>query len=66
MGTVNEVLEAARKLNHEERLQLIHALEELEADEWDRQIAADAAAGKLDFLFAEALDAEAKGQLRNL
>ncbi|MEB4589786.1 hypothetical protein VSS37_02220 [Candidatus Thiothrix sp. Deng01] len=65
MGTVNDLLEAARKLTHEERAQLIQKLEELEADDWDAQIAADAASGKLDFLLAEALDAETKGQLRD-
>lgn len=37
-----------------------------EDDAWDRQIAADAEAGKLDFLIAEAMEAEAKGQLRYL
>lgn len=66
MGTVNDLLEAARKLSHEERLQLIHDLEELEAAEWDKKIAADAASGKLDFLLNEALEVEANGTLRNL
>lgn len=35
---------------------------ESEDDAWDRQIAADAEAGKLDFLIAEAMEAEAKGR----
>ena len=38
----------------------------IKGDEWDKQIAADTEAGKLDFLIAEALDAEAKGTLRYL
>ncbi len=33
---------------------------------WDRDIEADAAAGKLDFLIQEARDAKRTGRLRNL
>ncbi|MER2528228.1 MAG: hypothetical protein ABTR07_09915 [Candidatus Competibacter denitrificans] len=33
---------------------------------WDRQIEADAAAGKLDFLIDEALAEKARGALREL
>ena len=33
---------------------------------WDRQIAADAAAGRLDFLAREARDEKASGRLRDL
>ncbi len=33
---------------------------------WDRQIETDAAAGKLDFLLAEALAAKAEGTLQDL
>jgi hypothetical protein len=33
---------------------------------WDRQIEADAASGKLDFLVREARDAKASGKLRKL
>ena len=39
---------------------------ERQANEWDAQIAADATAGKLDFLLQQALDAEQQGQLREL
>ena len=43
---------------------LLERINELEAEQtWDKQIAADAAHGKLDFLMAEALEAEQKGQL---
>lgn len=34
-------------------------------EEWDRRIAADSAAGRLDFLKREALAAKAKDQLRD-
>ena len=35
-------------------------------ERWDRQLAADVAAGKLDFLRQEALAAKTKGKLRDL
>ena len=35
-------------------------------ERWDRQLAADVAAGKLDFLRQEALAAKAQGKLRDL
>lgn len=33
---------------------------------WDQQLAADVAAGKLDFLIEEAMAAKSQGQLQNL
>lgn len=35
-------------------------------EQWDHQIEADAAAGKLDFLLTEALTAQNQGTLRDL
>lgn len=35
-------------------------------ENWDQQLAADANAGKLDFLMAEASDEKARGSLRDL
>ena len=35
-------------------------------DDWDKQIAADSATGKLDFLKREALAAKTKGTLKEL
>jgi hypothetical protein len=46
--------------------QLREWIEAREWDDWNRQIAADSATGKLDFLKREALEAKAKGQLREL
>ena len=54
------------KLTDRERTQLLQELAELDADAWDRQIAEDYAAGKLDALIAEA-DADVKaGRVREL
>ena len=41
-------------------------LNELDKDEWDRQIETDSNAGKLDFLIVEALEAQKEGTLKNL
>lgn len=46
--------------------QLRQWFNELDWDEWDRQIEVDSNAGKLDFLIAEALEAKEKGTLKNL
>ena len=35
-------------------------------EQWDKQIEADTASGKLDFLITEAMAEKARGQLRNL
>jgi len=54
MSTVEEIKEAcATKLSVAERGQILEWLRELD-DEWDRQIAEDAKAGRLDKLFDEA------------
>jgi hypothetical protein len=41
-------------------------LSEREWESWDREIEADSAAGKLDFLVHEARDEKAKGTLKEL
>ena len=46
--------------------QLRQWFNELDWDEWDRQVEVDSNAGKLDFLIAEALEAKEKGTLKNL
>lgn len=53
-------------LPRQEFRQLRDWIETKEWEDWDRQIAADSASGKLDFLKQEALAAKAKGQLRDL
>ncbi len=53
-------------LSKQDFKQLRDWLETMEWEDWDGRIAADSASGKLDFLKREALEAKAKGQLRNL
>jgi hypothetical protein len=46
-----------------EREELLRWLEQYKEDDWDRQISADAASGKLDFLSKEASQAKKYGSL---
>jgi hypothetical protein len=63
MSTVEEIKEAIDKLSPAERARLEELLHP-DDDAWDRQMRADAKAGKLDRLIAEA-DADIKaGNLR--
>ena len=48
MSTVAEIREAIQKLSLEERVELMAELHGFEDDDWDRQMKADAAAGKFD------------------
>lgn len=66
MGTAKDVLKAYQQLSPDEQSKVLSVLNHLNDDEWDRQIAADAESGKLDFLLEEALQAEKKGQLKDL
>jgi hypothetical protein len=54
MSTVHEIEEAIQQLSPEERAALRAWLNELDAAEWDRQLEADVAAGRLDWLADEA------------
>jgi hypothetical protein len=56
MSTVREIEDAIRQLSSEDRAALRAWLAELEAAEWDRQLEADVAAGRLDWLAQEARD----------
>jgi len=49
-----EIRAEIAKLTDRERTQLLQELAEMDAAAWDRQIAEDFAAGKLDALIAEA------------
>jgi len=65
MSTVQEIEQAIAALPREEFWLLTDKLVEMRDDSWGQRIEADAAAGRLDFLFADA-DAEAKeGSLRS-
>ena len=55
MSTVAEIIDAVRHLSEAEKDDFLAELREVEfEDGWDRQMDADAAAGKLDFLVKEA------------
>ncbi len=66
MSTVAEIIDAVKHLNDEEKDEFLEKLREVEfEDAWDRQIEADAKAGKLDFLVREADDAMRSEALRD-
>jgi hypothetical protein len=50
MSTVEEIKAAIAALTLEERAEVARALYDWEDDDWDRQMKADAASGKLDKL----------------
>ena len=65
MNTVAEIITAVRRLNEEQKDEFLEKLREIEfEDGWDRQLEADAKAGKLDFLLREADDAALTDSLR--
>ncbi len=66
MSRVEEIKEAIDTLPEEEYIQLRQWFSEKDWQKWDRQIAADAESGKLDFLLKEALEAKSKNKLREL
>ena len=67
MNTVAEIIEAVKQLNDVSKGELLEKLAEVDFDdEWDRQIEADAKAGRLDFLWAEAKKEIAEGRTRPL
>ena len=66
MSTITEIQEAIAQLTPGEREELRLWLAQFDEDDWDRQISADAASGKLDFMEEEALRARQAGKLRPL
>jgi hypothetical protein len=57
MCTVTEIIEAVKSLGVEEKGAFLTRLSEVDFDDaWDRQIAADAEAGRLDNLWQQALE----------
>ena len=65
MSTVLEIENAIDRLQPVERAQVAAWLARKEAQDWDAQMDADAAAGRLDFLFREAADERKSGQLKD-
>ena len=66
MSTVAEIREAIEKLSLEERAELMAELHGYEDDDWDRQMKADAAAGKFDAMNRDAEADCRAGQTRSL
>lgn len=61
-----EIIEAVKHLSEAEKDDFLDQLRAVEfEDDWDRQMEADAKAGKLDFLVREADDAIRSGSLRD-
>ena len=62
MSTVEELEAAVQKLSPEERAAFRAWFAEFDAAEWDRQLEGDVAAGRLDWLAAEALQDHQHGR----
>lgn len=57
MSTVVEIIDAVKNLDEQERGEFLEKLTEIDFDDaWDRQIEADAKAGRLDHLWGQALE----------
>jgi hypothetical protein len=66
VSSVEAIQAAIASLAPEEYARLREWFIERDWEQWDRQIEADAQAGKLDFLIAEAMVEKVQGQLRDL
>jgi hypothetical protein len=66
MSKIDELKADIERLPGEEVAELFRWLSEREWERWDNEIAADSAAGKLDFLVREAHEEKAKGTLKEL
>ncbi len=65
MSTVAEIKEAIERLSPQERCELEALLHPRTDDDWDREMQADAAAGKFDVLKDEAAAERRAGKLRD-
>jgi len=66
MGKLEQITQQIEALEGDELKAFANWFEEFHADHWDRQIAADVEAGKLDKLIAEAEADIAAGRLKAL
>ena len=66
MTKLEELEKAVDSLPEEEYRRFRNWFMEKDRERWDRQIAGDSRAGKLDFLVKEALEAKKKNELRDL
>ena len=67
MSTVSEIIEAVKKLPEREKSEFLERLSEVDfEDAWNRQIEADAKAGRLDPLCQEAMEDIKAGRTKPL
>ena len=66
MTTVERLKHEIERLTFEEKAELMAWLHGWEDDEWDKQMKADAEAGRLDHLIEEADRAAERGDLEDL
>lgn len=66
MSTIQEIEQAISQLSESDRAKLRDWLAKLDQDEWDKQIADDEAAGRLDALADEALKDLCEGRCTEL
>jgi len=67
VSTVPEIIDAVKRLNEEQKSQFLAKLADIDFDDaWDRQMEADAKAGRLDFLWEETKREFAAGKTRPL
>lgn len=63
--SLSEIKSAVQELSPKELAELAAFISKQDNAEWDKQIEADAASGKLDFLFDEADRERAAGKMRD-
>jgi hypothetical protein len=66
MSKIDSLKAQIESLPSEEFAEIFRWLSEKDWERWDREIAADSDAGRLDFLEREAREEKAKGKLRDL
>ena len=67
MSTVLEIIDAVKNLDEQEKGEFLEKLTEVDFDDaWDRQIEADAKAGRLDHLWQQALEDIEAGRTKPL
>ena len=66
MRTVSEIQKAVLGLSGAEFAELRGWLLDEDWERWEREFEEDVKAGKLDFMAAEALEAKAKGEVKDL
>jgi hypothetical protein len=66
MSKIDELKADIERLPGEEAAELFRWLSDREWENWDKEIEADSAAGKVDFLVREAHEEKAKGTLKEL